>query len=89
MKWAEELKKEYGKIARENQGARNDLTYGQDCPNVETSQKIAEDLDMSKTNLKKSQYIYNNADEELIKKLDEGQLSINKAYNSVKGGVKV
>ena len=29
MKWAEELKKEYIKIAKENQGTRNDL-----CENV-------------------------------------------------------
>jgi len=25
MKWAEELKKEYSKIAKDNQGKRNDL----------------------------------------------------------------
>ncbi len=84
MKWAEELKKEYSKIAKENQGNRNDLTFGQDCPEVETSKKISEDLDMGQTTLKKAQYIYNNAPEDMIKDLDDGQLSINKAYITLK-----
>lgn len=50
---------------------------GQHCPtldNIETAQKVADDLDMSKTNLKKAQYIYNNATEEMIKQLDETEI---------------
>lgn len=56
--------------------------------NIEVSKKISEDLDIGQTTLKKAQYIYNNASEEMIKQLDEGQLSINKAYNDLKGKLK-
>jgi len=85
MKWAGELKKEYSKIARDNQ-----LSFGQHCPNkhIETSQKIAQDLDIGQTTLKKVQYIYNNAPEELIQQLDNEQLSINKAYITLKEQLK-
>lgn len=85
MKWAEELKNEYSKIAKENQGNRNDL-----CENVHTSigrvsDKIAEDLSLgSGRNYDKAQYIYNNAPEDMIKDLDEEKLSINKAYITLK-----
>lgn len=86
MKWAEELKNEYSKIAKENQ------TYGKNLPEVETGRvrdKIAKDLNIgSGETFRKSQYIYNNASEEMIKQLDEGQLSINKAYNDLKGKLK-
>lgn len=54
----------------------------------ETSKKISEDLDVGQTTLKKAQYIWNNADEEIIKQLDEGKLSINKAYNTLKEKLK-
>lgn len=92
MKWAEELKNEYSKIAKINQlsGLNNQPSFGQHCPNdnIEVSKKISEDLDIGQTTLKKAQYIYNNASEEMIKQLDEGQLSINKAYNDLKGKLK-
>lgn len=61
------------------------------CPSeqkVNTRELVAKDLDMSSTVLGKAQYIYNNASEEMIKQLDEGQLSINKAYNDLKGKLK-
>lgn len=61
-------------------------------PEVETGRvrdKIAKDLNIgSGETFRKSQYIYNNASEEMIKQLDEGQLSINKAYNDLKGKLK-
>lgn len=88
MRWAEELKKEYSKIAKENmskggRGANICIPLGQ------VRDRIAEDLDMgSGENYRKAQYIYNNADKELIKKLNEGQLSINKAYTTIKEQLK-
>ncbi|MGG7149654.1 hypothetical protein ACQPUR_03220 [Clostridium neonatale] len=86
MQWAEQLREEYSKIAKENMSKG-----GQSCPtleNIETSKKISEDLDIGQTTLKKAQYIWNNADEEIIKELDEGKLSINKAYNTLKDKLK-
>ncbi|WP_454053944.1 hypothetical protein [Clostridium sp. Marseille-Q7071] len=50
---------------------------------IRTDESVAKDLDMGKTTYRKAEYIYKNADEELIKQLDEGQLSVNKAYNTV------
>ena len=82
MKWAEELKNEYSKIANENM--RGGVTLSSNDQRVNTRDKIAEDLDISSTMLGKAQYIYNNADEETIKQLDDGQLSINKAYITLK-----
>lgn len=91
MKWAEELKKEYSKIAKENQKSTQ---FGNGGVNVDTSDKgrvrdkIADDLDISTGTLAKAQYIYNNAPEELIKDLDAEKLSINKAYNTLKAQLK-
>jgi ParB family chromosome partitioning protein len=52
-------------------------------------EQIAKDLDLvSGRNYGKAQYIYNNAPEELIKQLDDGQLSINKAYITLKEQLK-
>jgi ParB family transcriptional regulator, chromosome partitioning protein len=91
MRWAEELKKEYSKIAKENSVAN--LPNGKNLPLGETGRvrdKIAQDLDMgSGENYRKAQYIYNNGNDELIEQLDEGQLSINKAYNTIKEQLKV
>ncbi len=85
MKWAEELKKEYSKIAKGNQ-----LSFGQHRPSehIETSQKIAQELDIGQTTLKKAQYIYNNAPEEIIQQLDDEKLSSNKAYITLKEQLK-
>lgn len=54
----------------------------------ETRDRVATDLNMSTGSLSKAQYIWNNADEEIIKQLDEGKLSINKAYNTLKEKLK-
>ena len=88
MKWAEELKNEYSKIAKENIkstqfGSSDCLTL--DTPIGRVDSKIAEELGIgNKDTYRKAQYIYNNADEETIKQLDDGQLSINKAYITLK-----
>ncbi|WP_346913815.1 hypothetical protein [Clostridium sp.] len=89
MKWAEELKKEYSKIARENQGTRNDISSTLTESNkLDTREQIANDLEMSTGTLSKAKYIYNNAPEELIQQLDNEQLSINKAYITLKEQLK-
>lgn len=86
MKWAEELKKEYSKIAKENQGMRSDLV--QTLAPSETGKvrdKIAKDLDIgSGETYRKAEFIHKNGDEELIQQLDDEKLSINKAYNTLK-----
>ena len=87
MKWAEELKKEYSKIAKEN---IKNTQFGVDgVVNVDnaigsTREQVANDLEMSSGTLHKAQYIYNNAPEDMIKDLDEEKLSINKAYITLK-----
>jgi len=89
MKWAEELKKEYGKIAKENQGDRNDFVENVPQSKGKVRDQIAKDLDLvSGRNYDKAQYIYNNAPEDIIGQLDDGQLSINKAYITLKEQLK-
>lgn len=89
MKWAEELKKEYGKIAKENQGNRNDFVENVPQSMGKVRDQIAKELDLvSGRNYDKAQYIYNNAPEDIIGQLDDGQLSINKAYITLKEQLK-
>lgn len=90
MKWAEQLKEEYSKIAKENSisNLKHQNIEEQEfaCREIgNTRDKIANDLDLgSGRNYDKAQYIYNNAPEELIQQLDDGRLSINKAYITLK-----
>ncbi|WP_346938139.1 ParB N-terminal domain-containing protein [uncultured Clostridium sp.] len=88
MKWAEQLKEEYSKIAKGNmsEGGKGEKDF---TPIGRVSDKIAQDLDLgSGRNYDKAQYIYNNAPEELIQQLDNEQLSINKAYITLKEQLK-
>jgi ParB family chromosome partitioning protein len=82
MKWAEELKKEYSKIAEQNM--KGGVTLSPNGQKVNTRDKIAKDLDISNGTLARAEYIYNNAPEDLIEQLDNEQLSINKAYMTLK-----
>ncbi len=86
MKWAEELKKEYSKIAKENQSSN--LPNGKSLPLGDTGRvrdKIAQDLDIgSGETYRKAEFIHKNGDEDFIKQLDNEQLSINKAYMTLK-----
>ena len=66
--WAEELKNEYSKIAKENQkcgqgGVLLSSTLTE-ATKMDSREKVAKDLDMSTGTLTKAQYIYNNASEE-------------------------
>ncbi len=88
MHCAELRKAELSKVARENQQSTQ---FGNtDCQTFVTpigrvNDKLAQELDLgSGEQYRKAEYIYKNADEEMIKALDENKLSINKAYNTVK-----
>lgn len=86
MKWADQLKAEYEKIAKANQGSRTDLTSCKHLQEVGLIRdKLASDLDLgSGEQYRKADYIYQNATEEQIKKLDENKLSINAVYRDLK-----
>ena len=87
MTWAEELKKEYEKIAKENM--REGGKGCKDLQTLNTRDKLAQDLEMgSGETYRKAEFIHKNADEEMIRQLDEGQLTINKAYNTLKEQLK-
>jgi ParB family chromosome partitioning protein len=93
MQWAEQLKAEYEKIAKANSlNNLENLSSGKHLPLGEVGRvrdKIAEDLNLgSGEQFRKAEYIKQNADEELIKALDEGQLSVNAAYKQLKEKVK-
>ena len=83
MTWAELLKEEYGKIAKENslKGIRQEK-----CDKIgRVDSLVAKEVGFgSKDTYRQAEYIYQNADEEMIKQLDDGKLSINKAYNTLK-----
>lgn len=86
MRWAEQLKAEYKKIAEANTAANlpgspsaKHLAVGR------VDEKVAEETGIgSKEQLRKAEFVNANADEEMIRNLDEGKLSINKAYTELK-----
>ncbi|MEA4899430.1 MAG: hypothetical protein VB115_14470 [Christensenellaceae bacterium] len=83
MDWAERLKEEYSKIAEANQKSGTSVTDVTQVGRVD--QKVAEAVGLgSYGKLRKAEYIRANADEEMIRQLDEGQLSINGAYVRLK-----
>ncbi|ERI90962.1 hypothetical protein HMPREF1982_03524 [Clostridiales bacterium oral taxon 876 str. F0540] len=89
MQWAEQLKKEYEKIAKENQlsGLNNQTSCDKILPNdkIDSNKQVAEDVGLgNKETYRQAKYIYDNGSKELIKQLDDGQLSINKAYLTLK-----
>ena len=84
MQWAEQLKEEYSKIAKENQanstgGKKPQLSTTLDeAEKIRTDESVANDLDMGKTTYRQAKYIYENGNDELIQQLNDEQLSINK-----------
>ncbi len=90
MTWAKMLEIEYGKIAKENQlsGLKNqESSFDKFLENdkINTNKQVAEEVGFgNKETYRQAKYISENADEETIKKLDDGQLSINKAYTQLK-----
>lgn len=69
--FSEKLKEEYGKIAELNSTSGKHLPEGIG----RVRDKVAADIDIgSGEQYRKAEYIYQNADEEMIKQLDEGKL---------------
>lgn len=87
MEWADRLKEEYRKIAEANSHAG---TTGTDVTLVgRVDDKVAEQTGLgSREKLRKAEYIKEHADEEMIRQLDEGQLSINAAFVTLKNKLK-
>ncbi|NFD29637.1 hypothetical protein EXN57_14515 [Clostridium botulinum] len=80
--WAEQLKEEYSKIAKENLVTSTGGKEPQPRPTLDKAEKfrtdesVANDLDMGRTTYRKAKYIYENGNNELIQQLDDEQLSI-------------
>ncbi|MFR1377668.1 MAG: hypothetical protein ACLSTJ_01740 [Clostridium neonatale] len=72
MQWAEQLREEYSKIAKENQLSglkKGDVPSDKILSNekVDTNKQIANDIGFkNKESYRQAQYIWNNADEEMI-----------------------
>lgn len=83
MDWASRLKEEYRKTAEANQKSGTSVNEFTQVGRV--NDKVAKEAGFgSGRNLSKAEYIKFNADEEMIKKLDDNELSINAAYNQLK-----
>lgn len=93
MTWAKMLEEEYSKLDKENKlsGLNNQPSFDKFWSNekIDTNKKVAEDIGLgSKETYRQVKYIYNNAPEELIQQLDNEQLSINKAYITLREQLK-
>lgn len=83
MTWAKMLEIEYSKIAKEN--IQGGVTLGKNLERVNTNKQVAEEIGFgNKETYRQAKYISENADEDTIKQLDDGQLSVNKAYTQLK-----
>jgi ParB family chromosome partitioning protein len=89
MVWAKLLEEEYKKIAKENQATSTGGTNPQLRQNFgkagfRTDNNVAEDVGFgNKETYRQAKFVSENADEEMIKSLDDGQLSINAAYKKL------
>ena len=91
----QELINEYlqlSNVYKLGRGKRSDLTYGRSTVSADIRQKttrdlIAEQLNLSSSQLYKPAYIHKQ-NSQLIKKLDDGDLTINKAYDTLKSGMR-
>lgn len=89
MEWAKLLEAEISKKAKENMSKGGEgIKVGQCCQTLNTTREVSNLVEMSEGTYKKAKYIYENADEEMIKQLDDGKLSINGAYVSLKNKAK-
>ena len=85
MAWAEMLKEEYSRIAKENmlKGLRRQDV---NCKVGRTDDKVAKEVGFgAREKYRQAEYIYNNANEKIIKQIDSGNISIHKAYTQIKG----
>ncbi len=83
IQWAKLLADEYKKEGEKN--ILLGLPLDQNLSRVDTNKRVAKETGFeSKETYRQAKYIAANATEEIIQKLDEGQLSINKAYATLK-----
>lgn len=89
----EKFKASIQKEAKEKQGERNDLTKNTYSPNgenvttkhIHTDKKIAKIVGVGTGTIGRWNQVQKLADDELKKKVVTGEVTINKAYNIVKG----
>lgn len=82
MTWAKMLEDEYKKIAEQRMIAG---TPSQISDKGRTDDRVAKELGFgSRDTYRKAQFISENADEDMIRDLDDGKLSINAAYKQLK-----
>lgn len=88
MRWAEILKKEYQKIAEENSRANlkdSGSPSVQNCTVGRVNAKVANEVGLgSARTMSNAEFVIKHATPEMIKELDDGQLSVNAAYMSLK-----
>jgi ParB family chromosome partitioning protein len=85
VEWAKRLEQIERVKAKENQGTRTDLTSGLIKSNVDSNEIVAKESGFgSKDTYRKAKFILDNADDDLIKQLDEKQISIHSAYQKIK-----
>jgi len=83
MTWAKLLEEEYKKIAENKMlsGGKQNFAEGEFL----TNQKVAEEVGFgNKETYRQAKYISENATDDMIRELDEGKLSINKAFLTLK-----
>lgn len=82
MTWAKMLEDEYKKIGSERILAGT--TLDKNLERVDSNKQVAEEVGFgNKETYRQAKYISENASEEMIQQLDEGQLSINAAYKKL------
>lgn len=86
MKYAKMLEEEYSQIAKKNQSHKIDPeASGANDPLGRVRDVVAKELNYgSGTTFQRGKYVYDNADDDMIRALDDEKLSINKAYTILK-----
>lgn len=83
--WAKRLERVESIKAKNTQGTRTDLTSDKILSNVDSNKQTALDSGFgNKETYRQAKYISEHATEDMIKELDAGKLSINKAFTSLK-----
>ena len=78
------LKEAIAAEAKENQGARNDICQKSDKSPIDTKKELAKVAGVSHDTIHKVDVIEQKAPEEVKKKLQRGEVSINRAYNDIR-----
>lgn len=84
MEWARLLEEELSKKAKENMGWRSDIKgFTGVSEKINTRKEVAKAVDMSETNYNRARIIYNSGNLDVIGNIENGCISINKAYQIV------